>query len=264
MFGIIKWGLWQRKWFFVWWAIAIASFISLNLAFYPTFKKQQAQLEQSLSQIPESAKALFSDTGEFASPTGFLSSQVLYFMLPMLLGIFAISLGSSLIAREEKEGTIELLLSRPISRGKLLLGKAVVGIVLLGGAGLVAVATTVVLAKLVDLPISSTNISLSVGVCTLLALSFGAIAYMLTAIGKMRGASIGIATLIALGGYIIASLISMASWLKWPSKLMPFYYYHPSEILEGKYNWNNLLFILGVIVLSSMVSYIAFRRRDIA
>ncbi len=126
MKGLLRWGIWQKRWFILWWIIAITGFISLNLAFYPTFKNQQEELNKSLSQIPDSAKALFSDTGDFVSPTGFLSSQVFYFMLPMLLGVMAISLGSSVIGREEKEGTIELILSRPVSRGTLLASKAMI------------------------------------------------------------------------------------------------------------------------------------------
>lgn len=264
MLAIIKWGLWQKRWFIMWWCIAIMAFIFLNLIFYPSFKDQAAQLEQSFSQIPESTRALFSDTSDLFSPTGYLSSQVFYLMMPMLLGILAITLGSSLIAREEKEGTIELLMSRPVSRNALLAGKAIVGIIIVFTIGFVGMATTVIMSKLVDLTVPSKDIALASLASMILALSFGAMAYVITCFGKARVASVGLATLFALGGYIIVSLSGAASWLKWPSRAFPFHYYKSAEILEGTYQWHNMWFIIAVIAICAFVSWFSFRRRDIS
>lgn len=261
--AIFRWTLWQRRWFILWWCVAITALIALNLSFYPTFRDQAAQLEQSLKEIPDSAKALSTDTGEFASPVGFLSSQVFYLMLPMLLGIMSIALGSSLIAREEKEGTIELLLSRPISRTWLLIAKAKAGLVLCAVGGLVAFIVTAGLSKLVDLPVSAPNIAVATLTCTLLALTFGSVAFLIAATGKARIASIGIATVVALGGYIIASLAGLATWLKTISKIFPFYYYKPGEILYGNYNWQNVTILTCGTLVACTLAWIAFRRRDI-
>jgi ABC-2 type transport system permease protein len=248
----------------MWWSFAITAFISLNLAFYPSFRDQSEQLEQAFSQIPDSAMALFSDTNEFLSPVGYLSSQVYYLMLPMLLGILAISLGSSLLAREEKEQTIELLLSRPVSRSALLTAKIMSGIVIILIASTVSGIVTLILAKLVKLDVDLINIALATLASMLLAVSFGSLAFLITSFGKARIASIGLATVYGLGGYIIASLVDVANWLKWPAKLFPFNYYKPAEILLGNYNWANILFIICVSLLCIATSYIIFRRRDIA
>jgi ABC-2 type transport system permease protein len=261
--AIIKSELWQRRFSIVWWSIGVAAFIAVNLAFYPSFKDQSQQLSEAMSQIPESAVALFSDTGEFFSPTGYLSSQVFYLMLPLLLGILAISLGSSLLAREENDGTLELLLSRPVSRSALLTGKLIAGLIITLIPAVVATLVTVGLAKLVELEVSTKGILLASLAATLLSLSFGAIAFLLTAVGKMRIASVAIATLFALGGYIISSLTDIASWLKWPAKLFPFSYYMPSEIMLGTYNWMNILYILGLLTACVFCAFIAFRKRDI-
>lgn len=263
MMTIIKWELWQRRWGIMWWTIGVVAFIALNLAFYPSFRDQSAELDKAFAQIPDSAMALFSDTGDFLSPTGYLSSQIFYLMLPMLLGILMISLGSSLIAREEKEGTIELLLSRPITRGKLLISKAksglLIGLVVTAGALL----TTVGLSKLVRLAVPSTQIALATLAAFLFALSLGSVALLITMFGRARIASIGLAALYGLAGYILASLTSAVEWLKWPAKLFPFDYYRPAEILSGTYNWLNILFIVGVVALCAITSYIVFKRRDI-
>ncbi len=261
---VVRWTLKQRRWSIIWWIIGIVAFVALEMAFYPTVRDQAAELEKSFSRLSEGTVALFSDAGDFFSPVGYLSGQVFYLMLPLLLGGLAISLGSSLLGREEREGTLELLLSRPISRSRLMSAKAVAGTIIVLVVGLVGVLSTAGMAKLVDLPIAFNNILLAGIVSTVLALSFGAIAFMITMLGRIaRTASVGVAAMVALAGYLISSLAGTVDWLKWPAKIFPFDYYHPAEILRANYNWANMLFIVGVIILCGLVSWTAFRRRDL-
>src|SRR6266545_1586647 len=117
--ALIRSELWQRRWALMWWSIAIVAFIVLNLAFYPSFKDQAGELDKALSNMPDSLKALFTDTGDFTSPVGYLSSQIYYLLLPALLTVYSIGIGASLLAKEEQQGTLELLLARPLSRTKL-------------------------------------------------------------------------------------------------------------------------------------------------
>jgi len=263
MLALIKWGLWQKRWFIFWWCIAIFALIFINLIFYPSFKDQAAEIEKTFAQLPESATAFISDTGEFFSPEGYLSSQVFYLMLPMLLIILSISLGSSLIGREEREGTIELLLSRPVSRTKLLASKAFTGLIILTIASLVGILTSTIMSRLVELEVPTKHIFVAGLASFTIALGIGAIAFMFASFGKARSASIGIATIFALGGYILASLVDIASWLRFPSYLMPFYYYRPGAILQGNYELINFLIIGSVAVVAGTISWISFRKRDI-
>ena len=263
MITLIRWELWQRRWSIIWWSFGVTAFIALNLAFYPSFKDQSQQLSQAFKDIPDSAMALLSDTGDFFSPTGYLSSQVFYLMLPMLLGILAISLGSSLIGREEKDGTLELLLSRPISRSILLASKAIAGLLIIGIVGIVATVVITLLAKIVRLEVPLPDIALAAFVCWMLAVSFGSVAFMISTFGRARIASIGLATLFALGGYVIASLKSAASWLKWPSKVFPFDYYQPANIMNNNYRWLNATFFIATIIIAGIISWLAFRKRDV-
>lgn len=264
MIPVIKWTLQARRLSILWWVLGIIAFVALELAFYPSIRDQAAELEKSFSSLSDSAVALFSDTGDFFSPVGYLSGQIFYLLMPMLLGILAIGAGTSLIGREEREGTLELLLSRSISRSRLMAAKAVTGVLIVLVVGAVGALTTAVMAKLVDLPIPFGNIMLTGLASTVLAISFGAVAFMITMLGRnARLASVGLSSLVALVGYLLTSLAGNVSWLSGPSKIFPFAYYHPAEILEGTYNWLNILFIVGVIVLCSAVSWFAFRRRDL-
>ncbi|OGL30438.1 hypothetical protein A3F37_01005 [Candidatus Saccharibacteria bacterium RIFCSPHIGHO2_12_FULL_41_12] len=247
----------------MWWSVAMFSMIFLNMIFYPSFKDQAQQLQKSFENMPDAAVQLFGGSTDFFSPIGFLNSQIFFIMLPLILGILAIGLGSSLIAREEQDGTIEGLLSRPISRSAFLLAKGSAGIIILTAITLVGLLTTVITAKFVKLDVSVILMCLATFGCFLLTLSFGAIAFMLTTIGKARGASLGIASLIAIGGYLVSSLAGTVSWLENPSKLFPFSYYKSEAILRETYNWSNALFFVILIAVCIFIGWVSFRRRDI-
>lgn len=264
MKSILVWGLRQRRTALIWWSVGIVAFIALELAFYPTLHSQAEEISRSLGQLPSTVKSLVG-TIDYASPVGYLNGRVFYLVLPMLLSIFAIGQGSSLIAREEQQGTIELLLSRPISRTRLLVSKAVLGIVSLLIITLVSTGVIVIMNWIVKLHVSILYTFLASLLCALFALCLGALAYMLTAMGKFaRGASIGIAALVGLGGYIIASLANDIHWLHGVSKLLPFYYYRPSEVLYGTYSWVVCSYFILTTLGMGVVAWIAFRRRDIS
>lgn len=260
---IITWTVWQRRWSTMWWSVGVFGFIFLNMVFYPSFKDQAAEFQKSFEKLPDTAVQLFGGSTDFFSPVGFMNSQIFFLMLPLLLGILAISLGSGLVAREEQSRTIEPLLARPLSRAGFLFGKAWAGIAVLGMVSIVSLAAILGIGRAVHIEVPLLNMVVATFVCFLLALSFGAIAFLLAAIGRTRGGSLGIASVMALGGYLISSLAGTVAWLKWPSYIFPFHYYHSEEILRGTFAWQPVVFIVGVTAVCGALSWLTFRRRDL-
>ena len=262
--AVAYWTIKARRWSIFWWCLGVSAFIAINLAFYPTFRDQATQLNQVLNHLPATTRALFSDTGNFLTPGGFLSARLFYLMLPLILSILAIGLGSSLLAKEEADGTIELLLSRPLSRGRLLLGKGLAGLIILAVVGGFALGVTLAISWLVKIEVPLGRIATAAGLAAVLALLFGAIAFTVTAFGRTaRLASVGLAALVGLGSYIVASLAETVGWLKWPAKLMPHHYYHPSEILAGYFSWWKVVGVLVLVLAMGLIGWLAFRRRDL-
>ncbi|HVS59033.1 MAG TPA: ABC transporter permease subunit [Candidatus Saccharimonadales bacterium] len=260
---VVKWGLLERKWSIFWWIVGIGLTIALIVLVYPTFRNQ-SQLDSTLNNIPAAAKSLITDTTDFFSPEGYMSSQWFYLLLPLLLSILTIGMGSSLISKEEQSGTLELLLSRPVSRGRLLFGKAVVAIVELAIITVFSIAITVVCAEAVKLGISWGRLAEATSLAALLSLLFGSVAFMLNAMGRAgRLLSLGAATLIAFGSYLISSLAGVVHWLAWPAKVLPFHYYQPAAVMSGTYNWWYAAAFGGVILVLGFIAFIGFRRRDI-
>lgn len=264
MIEIIKTGLKERLRSMFWWSLGLVGYIGLNMATYPTLRDQAEQINKVFSQLPSAATSLLTDTGDVVSAEGFLSSKLLHLILPLLFSILAISLGSSLLAREERSGTLELLLARPLSRTNILLAKAVVGLIVISVVALVATVATIVLGGMVDLGLPAGPLALAVIMTAVLGTLFGSVAFMLTALGKhARLMSAGLASFLALGSYLVVSLDGLIDWFKYPAYLLPYNYYHPNQILDDTYSWFNVVgFLVAIIVLITIAAH-GFRRRDI-
>ncbi len=262
---IIKWTMWQRKWSIFWWTLGIAAFNTLSVALYPSLQSQSASLNHALDQLPQSAKALFAGgASDLLSPVGYYNSKIFYLFLPLLLSALTIGLGSSLIAKEESDGTLELLLARPISRGKLLVSKVLAGLIILLIVSGINCALMVLLSRAENIRISLTGVAVTTLAATLLSLLFGSIAFFIACLGRWgRNASLGIAVLVALGSYLITSLSDIASWLQWPAKFLPYHYYKSIDLLSGTYDWTPIIaFAISSIALG-ILAWLAFRRRDL-
>jgi ABC-2 type transport system permease protein len=262
---IVRWGLRQRCSYSVWWTIGVTAFVALELSFFPAFKNQAAQLNHTIDQLPASVQSLIGGSGgNYFSAENYLNSRVFYLVIPILFAVLMISLGSSLLAREERDGTLELLLARPISRGRLLLGKALSGLAITGIIALISLIACIVLSRVVGLPNSAAEITAAMLLSYLLCLVFGAFAFMLTAIGGLaRSASVGLTTFFFAASYILTGLVSSAEWLRWPARLLPYYYFKPEAMLSGNYQWSTLIGYAAAVSVFGIIAYFGFRRRDI-
>lgn len=263
---VIGWELRQRRAAVLWWTLAAVGLVAMLLLIYPSIHDQAAQLNKVLNQLPSSLKTL--KTGgtsvDITTPVGYLHAQLFYITLPLLFIIMAINRGSNLIGKEEQSRTLELLLARPISRGKLLLAKGLSGcleLLIVGGG---ATAATLVFTKLVNMDIATKPVLVASTYTVAFSLSFGIIAFALTAAGRLtKRASTAVATILAFGGYIIASLSGASHWLITPAKFVPYHYFDPQHLLVGNYSAGLNIYLIGVLVAGTLAAWLGFRNRDI-
>ena len=68
-------------------------------------------------------KAFLGASGDFASPAGYLNTELFNFFAPLLLLLFAIGAGARAIAGEEERQTLDILLSMPVPRRRVVIDK---------------------------------------------------------------------------------------------------------------------------------------------
>lgn len=118
------------KGFLVWSIILIAIFMIVFLV-YPTILtgENAAMLEEMMTMFPEELlKAFNMDISSINSAYGWLKSEGFVFVL-LIIGCYAGILGSNILLKEESDKTIEYLNSLPVTRNKIVISKAVAGVI---------------------------------------------------------------------------------------------------------------------------------------
>lgn len=267
MIQTIMWELRLRRTSLLWWTVGSVVLIGIIMALYPSIRDQAKDLNQVISHLPaglRELKAGTSDSVDVSDPLQFMNSQIYYATLPILWIIFAISRFSNVLGKDEASGRLELLLSRPISRFRLLLAKLLsvcIEALVITGASIVA---TLLLNPLVELNIDSSKL-IYAGLYTMaFCISFGLIAFMLRAMGgRWSYIAVPLAVVLSFGGYLISSLSGLADWLKDFAKFTPYHHFNPLDIMRGEMTWNLAWYLLAVLLITLVVSILAFRRRDI-
>lgn len=265
---VIVWELIQRRKAIIWWTLGSVAMALVILALFPSIRDKAADMNALFNQLPKELRGL--KTGgaakiDVGDPAQFLNSQLFYITLPMIWIILAITRGAGILGREEQSHTLELLLSRPIARGKLLFAKALALMlefsVVVGVTGLSILAA----APLFGLHLSTKALLLTTLLTGIFSLSYGYIAFAFQAASALtKRASIAAAVTLGFGGYILASLSSLTDWLEKPVKLVPYHYFDMQRVLNGQAVPTGLLVYLALVFIGgSLLAYFGFRRRDI-
>lgn len=261
--AVIKAELRTRRFYLLWWSLGLIALIALTVLAYGAVKDQSGQLNKAFGNLSSSISS-FVGTNDMFSPIGYLNSQLYYITLPILFIILGITLSGSLINKEEQHHTLELLLARPVGRSRLILAKALAGVVVITILGVVTAAVIILCSLSVHLGVPSGHLALATLWMILFSGAFGAISFMLYAASSMtRRAAAAVAILISFGGYILASLSGLVHQLTWPAKIFPYHYYNPGAILTGKISHGLVIYLAIIYFVSIAVALIGFYRRDI-
>jgi ABC-2 type transport system permease protein len=249
--------------FTFWWSVGISALIALTVLSYLAIKDQAQAFDQALGDLSSSAGAFVGGSDLF-SPVGYLSSQIYYVTLPILLIIMILTLVSSLMSKDEADTTVELTLARPISRSRLINAKALAGLVIVTIVCAVSYLITVVCVSIAGIDISQNNLLLTPCLSFVFSTSFGAIAFALIAIGHLARKIAGVvAIMLSFGGYIIASLAGFVDWLEPVAKALPYYYFDTTSLLVGTVDKGLIVYLVGCFALAGFVSWLGYSRRDI-
>jgi ABC-2 type transport system permease protein len=105
------------------WSLIVVAFTLLILAIFPSMEGMGEDLTKMMDKLPaEISKALGVDAQTWSSIIGFYSTYYGIYII-LLIGIFTTSTGATIISKEEKEGTSEFLMTKPISRKTIFVTK---------------------------------------------------------------------------------------------------------------------------------------------
>lgn len=217
-----------------------------------------AQLQQLVQQF-----RFFGETVALTTPGGYVTFKIMGSM-PIILGIWAVLAGARMTRGEEERGILDIVLSTPQSRLRLLTQKV---LALAAATGVIAV--VLALWILAGMPSAKVTLNpaaaLLAGVnAGLAALVFGALALLLAQFMSRAAAAGWAGGLMALAYALDGAgrAVSSAAGLR---PLSPLYYYDQNLPLVPGYttNWGALLLLLALCALLVGAAVPLFLRRDV-
>jgi ABC-2 type transport system permease protein len=231
---------------------------------YPTYTKA-FDLNKMLSQMPESMRALIGGADlDISTATGFLNVELFPLILPAVLAGFAVAMASGFTAGEESRGTIDVLLSYPVPRWRVVVDKSValvlslvaIGAIMLGGIELGSVAS--------NSPVELDKVAAGLVMASTLAIAFGMIALALAAWTGNRGPAAGVPIGLLVFMYLDQTLSPQVEALRSINFLSLFHYYLGNNPLRHGLSLTDTAVLAVVALVFLALGVVAFERRDLA
>ena len=254
----------DERWPMVWWSAGLGLFAAMMIAFFPSIRGND-DFNVMLESYPENLKALFglSELTDITSAVGFFNAELFAFMAPLLFVIHGVVLGSGAIAGEEGRGSLEILLTEPIARGKLVVQKAAAMIANAISLGLVLWIVLVIGTLIIDIDLKVLHLAAITFSTVLLGVTFGALAFAAGCFTGSRGTSVAIVAAVAVGTYLLNAASGFVSYMEAAKWLSPFFYYNAANPLANGLNPAHAAVLLATIAILLGAGYFGFTRRDL-
>ena len=266
MFTIVWRSIKDRKISLIIYMAAAILFMWMYVAMFPAIAAEAETFTAFMDSFPKEVFAAFGmEEMNLSSLENFLSMEHFSLVLPLMVVFLLIPVAGRAIAGEIELGTIELIISRPLSRSKLYLAKYASGIGILLAFTIFSVFSVVPFTKLHGVEYDMTGIAAGGAVILLLGWSVFSMSMMFSSFfsdkSKVYMASGGV----LLGMYVLNVIALLKENLEVLKYFSFFHYYAYSDALteQSLYTTGCLVF-LGVSVICSLTGLLWFRRRDIA
>jgi ABC-2 type transport system permease protein len=245
------------------WGLSLALLAGFLTAFYDTIAEQKESYMQLLSGYPKEMWALFATSGvaQMFTPAGYLNLEFFSYMT-LVVGIYAVLAGSTLLAGDEENGTLDLILGHPVSRTALFAGRSLA--FLLATLAILAITwlgfVIVVPGTMMDVGAGELALPM-VSLFGILAF-FGTLALLLSMLLPSARAAAMASGIAMVGCYFINVMANIDDSLQPLADVLPFKYYQGGLAIDGM-DWNEWLVMLGVSALFVLIAWWRFSRRDI-
>lgn len=245
------------------WTCSLMAIIVLLLSIYPAFSKEAEAFKKVMEGFPEPVKkALGLSVNSISSILGFYAYCFIY--ITLCGAIQAMNLGTAIISKEIRERTADFLLTKPVTRIKIMTAK------------LLAAFTSLVITNIGYVAIASIMVSIvkteeySYKVFFLLSLTLFFIQLMFLALGviiSVMASKIKSVISISLGtvfGFFIIGMFSSTVGDSAMRYITPFKYFDTNYIMENSsYEVSFIIIEVVFIIVAIVSSYFVYCKKDV-
>ena len=256
----------DRRGGFRWWALGAIGGITATVGLWPSVKGNP-DFERVVEDLPDTVRAIIGTQAGIAltSAPGYLQARLFATLLPILLLVYAISLGAGAIGTTEEDGTLQLVVTAPVTRRRLALERLAASVLLLFGLAVVAVLAVIVLAVPTGLldEVSAGRIVLASWAVLALALLHGSIAFAVGAATGRRSPAIAAAAGVAVAGYVVNAVAASAAVVERTRAVSPWWWLLDRNVLVQPATVLAVVLPVVLAVIVGVAGVAIFDRRDL-
>lgn len=249
------------------WIIVVALLTFGLLSLFPSMKSMGLQ-QIDLNAMPKDMLKAFnlSDMAALATVKGYFGYEYQYVMLAT--GIFAATLGTNALSREESEGTISYLYAQPISRLSIVTAKILANVLLYTFYWLVSMAVAFLAclifkesgASVSDLFKSFTQLTFAGWI---MGLTFMSVGFLLSSLMKSNKPATSLSLAIVFLTFILGVVGKLNDKFQTLIYFSPVDTALPSAVFKNGIEWKYVVTDLIVLVLAALLTYVVYRRKDL-
>jgi ABC-2 type transport system permease protein len=244
-------------------SLLFAAMAAMYSSFYPQFKDLLAEMAED-PQFIDFLVGFTGESGDFVSYVGFLNLELYSIFFVLILAIVVAFIASTIISKEIESKTIDLLISNPVSRTQIIIERFI------GLIPMILIINFVTMFVVYGITIA---INESIDFVNLLIAHLYAVPYFLAVIAiallistiideKMKSSIFMIALII--GMFFMEYISHFAIDAGNIGLVSLTHYYKPYDALKsGTVDFNGVIVLSSVTIISLIISVIYFDRKDI-
>ena len=252
------------------WSIVCSALVIMFMALFPSMKDMGMQelVGDKLGAMPSTLLEAFNidEMMDFSNIKDYMGYCLQYIV--MAAGIYGLILGASALSKEEKDGTIEFLYSKPITRNKIVTSKLLASIVIIFIfifiIGLVTMAIGIIVKpediKTIDLLM---DIKIMYIGMAMLSYTFMSIGFILSMIIKARTNFTAVALGVFFASYFVGVLGKLKESFEWLIYFSPTDYFIPAKIFKDGFELRYVIVATVLILVSIVGTYIIYNKKDL-
>lgn len=254
----------HRKSFIIW-SVSMILMIVASMAKYAGLSGAggAAGIDEIMKLMPKSLQGLLG-VGVFDLKIAIDYYGVLYIYLTLIAGVHAVMLGSGIISKEESDKTVEFLMTKPVSRARIVTSKLLSALTMLVLFNIITCVSSYFAvgyySKDSSYVVILTNLMLGMFVIQVFFTALGAFFSGLINKPKLSSA---ISTSILMAMLMIAIIVDIVESVSYLKYLSVFKYFDAKEIVKGGYSIAYPIIVLLCIAALTYGSYYFYKKRDL-
>ncbi len=245
------------------WAFGILFMIAAGMGKYVALSGTCQSMNELFAQMPKSMQAIIGiGTFDISKASGYYG--LLFSYLLLMATIHAAMLGADIISKEERDKTVEFLLTKPVSRNKIITSKLLAGLMNIVIFNIINLVSSIaIVGRYSKGEAVNSDIVILMVAMFILQLIFFFIGTAIAAISKRPKTATAISTAVLLITYILSIAIDVNSKLENLKYLTPFKYYGAGSLMAGDGFQLNFVILSMIILIGTLsVTYIFYKKRD--